>query len=182
MKTMLPLLIFAVLVPSQLFVPASMILEQETALAKGTEYKLRSRPVDPYDAFRGRYVRLYLDQPEFKLSAPRPLTERLNAYAILDKDAEGIGRLKDVVFEKPEGTDYLKIQIGPAYRHGSRVTWPFDRYYMEESKAPRAERLYQSRDNNAKAHITVRIYKGTGVITGLYIDGIPIEEKLKQEE
>jgi uncharacterized membrane-anchored protein len=182
MKTTLSLLIFAILVPIQLFIPASMILGQETALAKGTEYKLRSRPVDPYDAFRGRYVRLYLDHPEFKLSAPRPLTERLNAYALLDRDAEGFGIIKDVVFEKPEGTNYLKIHIGPAYRHGSQVTWPFDRYYMEESKAPRAERIHQSRNNDAKAHITVRIYKGTGVITGLYVDDIPIEEKLKQAE
>ncbi len=182
MKTTLSLLIFAVLVPIQLFVPASMILEQETALAKGTEYKLRSQPVDPYDAFRGRYVRLYLDQPEFKVPPTQQLKDRQNAYALLDKDAEGFGIIKDVVFEKPEGTEYLTIHVGPAYRGGSRVTWPFDRYYMEESKAPKADRLYQSRNNNANAHITVRIYKGTGVITGLYIDDIPIEEKLKKTE
>jgi len=179
MKPTLSLLLFAVLIPAQLFVPASMILEQETALQKGQEYKLLSRPVDPYDAFRGRYVRLSLDSAEVAVPASQQKTTNQKAYALLETDAEGFAHVKEVVFDKPAGTDYLKVRVGSSVGGKAIVIWPFERYYMEESKAPQADILYRSLDNDSEAYITVRVYKGTGVITGLYIDDIPIEEKIK---
>ena len=52
---------FTVLVLAQWAVPSSMILRREASLRQGKEFKLRVRPLDPYDAFRGRFVRLDFD-------------------------------------------------------------------------------------------------------------------------
>jgi len=47
-------LLFGISMLVLLAYPAYMVYEQETVLAKGTLYKFRLAPVDPYDAFRGR--------------------------------------------------------------------------------------------------------------------------------
>jgi hypothetical protein len=42
----------------QLFVPAYMIYNKYDILRTGEEFMFRVNPIDPYDAFRGRYVAL----------------------------------------------------------------------------------------------------------------------------
>jgi uncharacterized membrane-anchored protein len=43
------------------------IARYETILASGTPYKIRTAPVDPADAFRGRYV---MAQPSITITPP----------------------------------------------------------------------------------------------------------------
>ena len=181
MKAKLSLLLFTVLIPIQLLIPASMILEQETVLHKGKEYKLRSQPIDPYDAFRGRYVRLGFDTTTIAVPENHRKRNTQKAYAFLDTDDQGFSFIKEIVFDTPTGTDYLRVRIGTIRNGKATVIWPFERYYMEESKAPEAEKLYRSRNDESEAYITVRIYKGTGVIAGLYIDDMRIEERINQK-
>ena len=52
------LMLFIILAIIQLSIPAYMSLSREINLGKGTLYKIRTGPVDPYDIFRGRYVAL----------------------------------------------------------------------------------------------------------------------------
>lgn len=182
MKPTLSLLLFSVLVCMQLFVSASMILKQETVLTKGLEYKLRSRPVDPYDALRGRYVRITYDATAINVPQTLQKNSSQQVYALLETDDEGFCVVKGISDEKPGGSNYLKVRLGPTHKGKANVGWPFDRYYMEEFKAPRAETAYRSLETGSEAYTTVRIYEGTGVITGLYIDGVSIEEKIKNEE
>ena len=53
--------IFVTVAFLQLLIPIQMITSRERILDKGTLYKFRTRPVDPYDAFRGKYVALSID-------------------------------------------------------------------------------------------------------------------------
>ncbi|HOD52465.1 MAG TPA: hypothetical protein PLM14_17660, partial [Candidatus Hydrogenedentes bacterium] len=62
----------------------------------------------------------------------------------------------------------------------AQIVWPFDRYYMEEAAAPEAERIYRERARNSMVYVTVRISRGTGVITGLFVDGRPVEEMIRK--
>ena len=48
--------LFIVVAVVQIAAPASMILRRERALDRGERFLFRTAPVDPYDAFRGRYV------------------------------------------------------------------------------------------------------------------------------
>ena len=171
--------LFGAIALAQLAVPAGMILRRETTLSQGQEYKIRTRPVDPYDAFRGRYVWLGFDMT----AVPAPSGARMalgqKAYAVLETDSEGFVVVKSVSFTKPVTGAYLKVRVRPGDLGKAVVIWPFDRYYMEESAAPQAEQAYRQRARSTSAYITVRVLDGTGVITGLYLDGKPIEQAIQ---
>ena len=59
---------------------------------------------------------------------------------------------------------------------------PLDRYYMEETAAPRAERLYRehNRQGEQDAYVVVRVKNGFPVIESLYVGGEKIEDALKR--
>jgi len=179
MNRTIVLSLFAALVLAQLAVPAGMILRRETALGRGIEYKLRVRPVDPYDAFRGRFVQLGVDAAQVPLPVGARLAEGQKAYAILAMDLEGFAVVQSVSFTAPDTEACLKVRLRPGDPGKATIIWPFDRYYMEETAAPQAEQVYRQRARSSSAYITVRISGGTGVITGLYIDGKPIEEIIR---
>lgn len=160
----------------QLAVPAGMILRREGVLNRGVEFKIRTQPVDPYDAFRGRFVRLGFDNATVPLPAGAKLANGQKAYAILETDAAGFATVPSVSFTKPDTEAYLKVRLRYSEPGKAAIIWPFDRYYMEETAAPKAEQAYRQRARSSSAYITVRVSGGTGVITGLYIDGKPIEQ------
>ena len=61
---------------------------------------------------------------------------------------------------------------------------PFSRYYMEETKAPKAERFMWSRElrENTEIWLEVRVLDGKAATTGLFVDGVPIEDMVKEFE
>jgi uncharacterized membrane-anchored protein len=151
-------------------------------------------PVDPADAFRGRYVTV---RPSIRILDPiAPETERLlwartgsepgTAYVVLESDAEGFARARQIVAEPPAAGDYLEIghastawDTGQPKRIGYDLTFAFDRYYMTETAAPAAAERYVNatrQSSTARAWLTVRVKNGVGVIDGLFIDGAPIEQ------
>jgi len=164
----------------QLFVPASLILRRESVIKHGSEYMLLAAPVDPYDAFRGRYVRIAMDTVTRPLPLGQSFDEGKKAFAVLEKGSDGVASVKSISYSRPEGTDYLTVNLRNVGSGNVAIVWPFDRYYMEEFMAPEAERLYWEKAGEHTAHIIVRVFKGMGVVTGLYVDGKPIEEQLSQ--
>jgi uncharacterized membrane-anchored protein len=156
----------------QLAIPATMILERERTLRDGHPYKFRTQPVDPYDAFRGRFVALRLGPntvPGTNLEA------RTTVYVTLAEGPDGFVKFTGVSRERPVGQDYLKVKAG----WSNSVQLPFDRFYMEETAAPAAERAYREHSRQGGAHdayVIVRVRDGQGVIENLYVAGQPIAE------
>jgi uncharacterized membrane-anchored protein len=176
----------------QLAIPASMIIQQESTLKNGTIYKFRTEPVDPYDAFRGRYVALNIETNEVPVPAGKHFEQYQKVYASLKKDKNGFAIIESVSTEVPEGKDYIKAKV--AYNgfinnllnrvpDKVKINLPLDRYYMEEKSAPEAEKAYMehSTRKTRDAYITVRILKGNSVIEDLFIGGKPVLEYIKQE-
>ena len=156
--------IFIVILCIQLLVPVYMIGGKYDILRNGEEVKLRVRPIDPYDAFRGRYVALgYAYDLDY--------TERRGKYGILAVGQDGFAEVVKVSEEKPSKGLYLISKEEPYFEI------PQDRYYMEEALAPKAERLL---GGEAECYITVRIKNGKSVISGLYINGEPAERYLSE--
>lgn len=179
------MVIFALMVVAQLGVPAFMITQRESVLKRGTPYKFHCVPVDPYDAFRGKYVALSL-QPEGDLSwSGDPLRRNQLIFASLSVDDEGFAQVDSLSLTRPESGDYVeaKVQWNTVGQTTVPLAFPFDRYYLEESKAPEAERVYRKslRDVERTTYITVRIKSGLGVLEELYIDDMPVHEFLQQE-
>jgi uncharacterized membrane-anchored protein len=52
------LVLFIIFASLTLTAPLSRIWKYESALRRGKLHRFRTQPVDPYDAFRGRYVTL----------------------------------------------------------------------------------------------------------------------------
>lgn len=175
-KTVISLIAFAILAVAQLAIPGSMLFRSESTLSSGELYKIRTRPVDPYDIFRGRYVALsiegfgYHDIPEKQRSM---LVEGSTFYAKLALDSEGFAHIKSITLKPPKG-DYLTMK----YNLDGIVVNPFDRFYLQQDTAPEIERLFNEAgwDAQKNSYLTVKIKRGTGVIDNLYIDGTPVDE------
>lgn len=190
MKSGLPILIcFVALCVIQWAVPASMIVKRESALQRGDVYKFKTAPVDPYDAFRGRYVALNYEQSRFNGSrSASDLRRGQMVYAILKENDEGFAVFKDLVGDRPDEEPYLAVRIGWINRSNPdeiTLSLPFDRFYMDEFSAPEAERQFfranRERDERP-SYVQVRVRKGFGVIEDLFVDGQSIREWLAAQD
>lgn len=183
MKTKSLLFLFAVAVILQLAVPAAMIAKRERVLRDGRAFKFRTAPVDPADAFRGRYVALNLEQNRMAVPLGSDYARGQKVYAVLMEDDAGFATITDLRPERPDTEPYLATRIRYVYNTNAFLDLPFDRFYMEEDAAPAAEKAYweHSRRTNTAAYIQVRIENGFGVLEDLYLDGTPIQAYLEQQ-
>ena len=176
---------FVVLVLVQLFVPARMILNRELVLSEGKVYKFRTAPIDPYDPFRGRYITLRYPENRVGVENENDWQRGENIHVALRVDEEGFARIGNGSREIPaSGEGYLKATVKSVSTNGShqiRITYPFDRYYMEESKAFDAEEVYQDvmGDPEQVAYALVHIKDGVAVLKDVMIDGVSIREIVK---
>lgn len=180
---------FVALVVAQIAVPVGQIRKYEDILRTGAVYKFRTAPVDPYDAFRGRYVALNYADTSAALLRGEKIDYRAPAYVALRKDNAGFAQFVEVSGTPPVEGDYLRVEyLYPKGPGGSAALFrlPFDRFYMEETKAPRAEAAYRKygnrRDRTADAtYVIVRVKNGRGVIEDLYVKNKPIRDFLAEK-
>ncbi|MCY7409645.1 MAG: GDYXXLXY domain-containing protein [Chitinophagales bacterium] len=181
MKTfsLIALLIVAV---AQLFVPSKMIMDHESILVKGNEFKFKTEPIDPADPFRGKYIRLNFEATEFNVGKEADWESRETVYVILENDEKGFAKIINVAKEIPAvEMQYVKATVSYLSQEDSVNTlwikYPFDKFYMEESKAPDAETVYREAaiDTNQVAYAVVRVLNGEAVLSDVMIDGKSIK-------
>lgn len=183
---------FVLMVLAQLYVPASMIYSQHRTLEEGTLLKFRTAPVDPYDPFRGKYIRLSYADNVVEVPDPEKYVQDEDVYVTFKEGVDGYALIADVYRTPPDHTEvFLKTTVGyRVYETDSLwITYPFDRFYMEESKALDAETAYQearTEGTDMEAYVMVAVRKGNAVIENVYIDNKPIREvvieRLKENE
>ncbi|WP_452601404.1 GDYXXLXY domain-containing protein [Pontimicrobium sp. MEBiC06410] len=174
-------ILFVLIALVQLFIPIQMILGQETILDSGTAYKFRTEPIDPTDPFRGKYITLRYNIN----SAITPDTTWLrqdDVYVYIKKDSLGFAQLTQVSKKPlPVKEDYV-IAKASWYNYNTntlRFNLPFNRFYMEESKAKPAEEAHREaqRDtipNNTYALVYVK--EGDAVLKNVIINKVPIAD------
>lgn len=175
--------IFVIAAAAQIIVPLSVIVKWEDVLKNGTQYKIRTAPVDPYDAFRGRYVALGFDQNNVKVDDEKTYYQKENVFIILENDKDGYARPVSAQIKRPAGNNYLNAKISYVSDKTLYFDNSLDRYYMNEHDAPKAEMAYRKNSSreNRNAYVAVRVLNGASVIEKLYIDGIPVEEYIKKD-
>ena len=189
--------LFLTLCAAQLAIPLAMAYRYERTLREGTVYRFHTEPVDPVDAFRGRYVAIRLRL----VAPPQPAgDDRWGTayYVVLGQDAQGDAIVRALSKDRPQEGDWLHGTLGedvyeewsrppeeaPPERPpllGTRVELPLDRYYMEEGKAPQADRAVgRLGAERPRMDVTarVRVRHGLGAIEGLDVNGVPIERWL----
>jgi uncharacterized membrane-anchored protein len=174
-------ILFAAMVLAQLGVPAWMIAGSESALSGGARYQFRTAPVDPEDAFRGKYVALAFKQNSCEVDSGVMLRRGMKVYAVIGQDSSGFACVTGIARKKPAGGDFVRVTVEWQNGTSIRFRYPFDRYFMEEGKAPEAERLYRehSRVDEQGTYAVVRVKDGRAVIEDLVIGGAPVREAVR---
>lgn len=182
-KIIISLFIVAAVV--QLAVPLSMIVKRETTLKNGRQVKFKTAPVDPYDAFRGRYVALRMEATTVPVEQADNWQRGERAHVIFGEDEKGFARFVKASREKPKGNDYISLEVNYVYGGTNlNLRLPFDRYYMNEKDAPAAERAYNahSRREQMDAYVTVRVLNGFAILEELYIADTPVVDFIRKNE
>jgi len=186
--------LFAVFAAVTLAAPLSIIWKYENTLRHGTLFKFRTQPVDPVDAFRGRYVTLSFAD-DFVADGGRTDKWATNnepggiLYVRLKNDAQGFAVPVESSRKRLSGDDVVTVTDAYRHRDGWRFDYPFDRYYLPEDVAPMAEQLYREANRGARSrdgakvdtYVAVRVRNGVGVIEELYLNGVPVREAVRAE-
>jgi uncharacterized membrane-anchored protein len=157
-----------------------MIVGEERVLREGRQLKLHTRPVDPADVFRGRYVALGYTVEQVPREFVRGHFEHNDtAYLELREGADGFAEVVALHKEKPAGDLVLKAIVNFLTPETVGVELPFNRYYMDENMAPHAETAVRAGDSEQlDAWVSIRVLNGRGVIEELYVSGKPVREYL----
>ncbi len=177
--------LFMITCVAQWSAPVSMIFKRERTLREGDVFLFRTAPVDPYDAFRGRYVYLNFDiNTVTNLVGFTNMPVRASMLARLENDEDGFARIISLDERLDDTVPAIPVEVLSVYEGTVRLALPLDRFYMEETLAPKAERLYMrhSRNDSSNTYAVVRVYKHFPVIEDLIIDGRPVGEYARDEQ
>ncbi len=159
-----------------------MTWEQESILKNGTAFKFKTRPIDPNDPFRGKFVVLNYEADRYELSPSENWVQGTKVYVIIEEDEKGFAKIGRIEATPPKSTkNYVKAEIQRLWNKNPRqlsLHYPFERFYMEEHKAPKAEQLFRNmnRDSSTIAYSLVVINQGKSALADVIINGISIKE------
>tara|TARA_Y100000310_G_C20598838_1_gene771937 strand:+ start:484 stop:921 length:438 start_codon:yes stop_codon:yes gene_type:complete len=128
----------------------------------GTDVVLATRPVDPFDPFRGQYM--IINYEIANVERPEGLTNGDHVYIGLQPDAEGIARATTVSTTVPDGLFIRGTLEGRSLRFG------IEQFFFEHhADVP-------TRDITVHAKIAA---SGRAGIVGLLKEGKPVEIEYK---
>lgn len=177
------IILFLLLAIVQLLAPAKMIYNKEQIIEKGKAYKFLTQPLDPNDPFRGKYVRLNYQINTYKTSDSIWNNNR-DVYVYL-KDSSGFATIETISHKKLDlKNDYVLATKNWFNANNNKLIFdlPFNRFYMEESKAKPAEDLVRRnrRDTiNNTTYALVYIKEGEFVLNNVFINDVPIKNLVK---
>jgi len=190
-KQNLLLLAFGIMAFLQLWLPAQTAIQHENTLRKGEAFRFETVLVDPNDPFRGKYIRL--DFPRLTADIENTVQQELytqiqqgqKVYCLVANDERGYAQIKELQLEPPSASvPYFSAKVNYLHYQNEKVenitlNYPFDRFYLEESKAPEAERRYNEavRDSLQEAYALVKIRKGIVVLEDVVVNGVSIVDE-----
>lgn len=158
-------IVFVLMCVAQWYVPGSVIAEHENLLSHGRAYKFLTQPLDPNDPFRGKYITLRFKEQRFNVEG-RTWRPGAKMFAIIEEDHDGFARITDVVDTPPVDLDYMPVTVTYGDESGVNLEFPFDRLFLEESKAPEFERQFfeSVSDTTRHTYAVVRIKDGIAAL------------------
>lgn len=187
-KTIYRFILFSLLVVIQLLFLGNTIFNQEDTLKSGTAYKFKTRPIDPNDPFKGKYIILNYEIETYKTNDSlweynEPvyvyLSNDTSGFAIIDTVSRHILPKKSNDYVLSENHYYSK------YSKTLRLNFPFDEYYMKETKAYNAEVAVRNRQRDSLPNNTyalVYIKNGNAVLDDVIIDTMSIKDYVEKNK
>jgi len=127
---------FGVVVAVQALFLLGMIGVNQLALATGDKVTLLTRPVDPYDPFRGSYATLGYEISNVNVRAGIEPGDRV--YVPLHRDGDHwTGAFG---YPSPPGRgEFIRGTVRSVYGHLARVDYGIETYYADEDEARRLQ-------------------------------------------
>lgn len=159
--------------------PLYMAWRWENILQTGRQFYWQTVPIDPYNAFKGRYVALRFKENTGPIIDNTDIASERMLYAVIAENDAGQAYISGITANRPAQGDYVKVKAYRKDKNTAYVILPFTRYYLPEDMAPAADAVY--RGNAGKTGIAaVRIKDGYGVVEQLYIGEKTLLEFLRQ--
>ena len=183
--------IFILIALIQLTIPVKSIYDQEQILTHGKEFKFQTVPVDPTDPFRGKYIALNFKENTIGVSTYEKWSKGEKVFVIVEEDKNGFAQVMYASKTVPNNHNhYLSaiVQRVTSTKGESnleiQIQYPFDRYYMEESKAKAAEDLYRkaTADQKILTYALVNIKDGKATLKDVMIDGKSIKDLIVKSQ
>lgn len=178
-------IIFSLMCIAQWFVPGKMVYDSERIISDGKLYKFKTAPIDPEDPFRGRYITLNFQENFVRFTDSLEWQRGQEIYITFTSNKEGFAVPEKAYHTPPESPIYLRTTVDYVNHYdGDYEVWyklPFDRMYLEESKAPRAEERYTEAqvDTTQVAYALVSIGAGQAVLQDVIINDRSVTEMIK---
>ncbi len=179
---------FGIVMLLYLWYPYTMIQGQEQILHEGVAYRFKTRPIDPVDAFRGRYIILGYDNFEFDHDEGSNKFEYgQKVFATLAKDSAGYAYFSELLTTAPSSGDFL-LTTCLNYRKGKirlQVPENMNKYFLNESIAPEAERLYRQFNSDRTnrdsvfVYVDTRVFEGKVLLEKVYFKGETVENYIR---
>lgn len=179
MKKIVFITILILVFAAQWAIPLKMIYNNEQAIVAGKLFKFKTQPIDPSDPLRGAYITL-----NFEMSSIE--TKDLNwdygerVFVQIKEDSLGFAQAISASKSRPQtNDDYLMVKVNNYYHGTLHFEVPFNRFYMEETKALDAEIAYikaqrDSVPNNAYGLVYVK--EGNAVLSDVIVNGYSVSK------
>jgi uncharacterized membrane-anchored protein len=179
-------ILFGVMCLAQWIVPGKIIYDSERILEEGTVYKFKTAPIDPSDPFRGKYITLNFEQNFLTFTDSLEWSTGQEIFVTFTVDSAGYAVPERAFHDQPPSKTYLRTNVeyvnyyGDNYKVEFRL--PFDRLYLEESRASEAEKAYwQAQQDSAQAaYALVSIGDGQAVLKDVIINDKPIHDIINE--
>lgn len=175
---------------AQIALPASMIIKSEHIEKNGIANKLKTAPIDPSDPFRGRYITLNFFDDDLIIDGESHWERGDEVFVSFENDTSGYAKIMSISDARPINyANYIRTKISYSQYLKSKdqtrilIDYPFDRFYMQESKAPHAERLYndQMRDS-VVVYGLLMVQDGDYILKDVIYDGQPINDYVRDNK
>jgi len=169
-----------------LLVPIYVIMNSESILEKGHRHKLHLQGFDPFDPFRGKYLRLSYDD---NVDGDEALKEGDKVYVTFVKDSLGFSQFDFAHKEKPDHDDYMTTTIvEPRFFWDTgegNFTIKLDnltKYFINENKAKEAEKIVMdyTRERPNDIYVAIRVLDGEARLEDIFVEEIPLLEFLEK--
>ncbi len=164
-----------------LAIPVYLMMSSEAILEDGHRHKIRLEGRDPFDPFRGKFLRLNFNDEIACIDC----SEGEEVYVLLEKGEDGYSFFSEGVKEKPTHSDYFKATVERVYLDRARVKIDtLTKYFINEDKAKKAEDILQSytRQKPDEVYLAIRVLDGEARLEDIFIEETPFLEFLDEWE
>lgn len=174
---------------AQLLFFFNVIRTNNITIKDGKQFRFLCRAYDPVHPFYGRYLQLNFNDTCVP-GGTKGVFKNAETYVIFAEGKNGFAEAQYVSADEPENTEsYIKIGARDARSVVNESTdschwvrYPFDRYYLAEEKAPKAEKMVMDalRDSTISVWVNVTVYKGRFMVNDVMMGKTSLKEALKQ--